>query len=88
MSDKYILVQGLVEYVISKHKARHTWEDDFAINDMDLWHQCGLHKESRLFEIEPGILPEMIMMMEKDFESIATKVVHNIICSLYTFLVT
>ena len=76
LPDKCALIQGLTEYVISKHRARYSWEG--GIEDMDVYDgKVVITKSPILFEILPRISPEMVTAMEKDFKSIATKVVQK-----------
>ncbi|XP_073358332.1 uncharacterized protein [Aegilops tauschii subsp. strangulata] len=37
LRDKCALIQGLTEYVISKHRAGYSWEGNFGIEDMDVY---------------------------------------------------
>ena len=78
LPDKCALVQALVEHVISNHKAGYSWEGDFGLNDMDAYDgKVVITKSPKLFDIQPEISPEMVTAMEKDFKSIATKVVQK-----------
>lgn len=80
LRDKCALIQGLTEYVISKHRAGYSWEGNFGIEDMDVYDgKVVITKSPKLFEILPRISPEMDTAMEKDFDSIATKVLKKFI---------
>uniref|UniRef100_R7WD83 Ubiquitinyl hydrolase 1 n=1 Tax=Aegilops tauschii TaxID=37682 RepID=R7WD83_AEGTA len=75
LPDKCAVIQGLTEHVISKHRDGYSWEGDFGIEDVDVYDgKVVITKSPKLFEILPQISPEMVTAMEKDFDSIAIKV--------------
>uniref|UniRef100_A0A0E0JWW4 USP domain-containing protein n=1 Tax=Oryza punctata TaxID=4537 RepID=A0A0E0JWW4_ORYPU len=76
LPNKCALVQRLISDVLSKHRAGFSWEGELTLDDIEIYDdKVVITKIPKSFPIEPQISKEMIVAMEKDFDTIAQTIV-------------